>query len=39
VQVVSSAGGMAAVRGLPAASAVVVQGTAALKSLRSAQRP
>jgi RND family efflux transporter MFP subunit len=39
VQVVSTAGGMTAVRGLPAASAVVVQGTAALKSLRSAQRP
>jgi RND family efflux transporter MFP subunit len=39
VQAVSSAGGITAVRGLPAGSKVVVQGTAALKSLRSAQRP
>jgi RND family efflux transporter MFP subunit len=38
VQVVSSAGGSSAVRGLPAGSAVVVQGTAALKALYAAQR-
>jgi RND family efflux transporter MFP subunit len=39
VQVVRSAGGMATVRGLPEGSKVVVQGNAALKSLRAAQRP
>jgi RND family efflux transporter MFP subunit len=38
VQVVSSAGGSASLRGLPAGSAVVVQGTAALKALYAAQR-
>lgn len=39
VQVVSSAGDTAAVRGLPAGSKVVVQGTAALKAMLASQQP
>jgi RND family efflux transporter MFP subunit len=39
VEVVSSAGEVSSVRGLPAGSPVVVQGLAALKSLLNAQRP
>ena len=39
VETVSNTGGVSAVRGLPAGSRVVVQGIAALKSVRAAQRP
>jgi multidrug efflux pump subunit AcrA (membrane-fusion protein) len=39
IETVSTADGFSAVRGIPAGSKVVVQGTAALKALRAARRP
>jgi RND family efflux transporter MFP subunit len=39
IESVSTASGFSAVRGIPAGSKVVVQGTAALKALRAARRP